>query len=149
MLQLTTRTRSQECNHNIRQTFGMCTQVQIFATLTSCGNNTTSIPAASGTIHNYLHVMEMWLYHLFKNIPNMKQKKWTFLRKFLKQMFTNKHKYDKWIVHITVLLEPCRVQHTSFGLNGILQYKEVEMPIYQTLHFLTSQSRADTTDALT
>jgi len=92
-------------------------------------------------------VMEMWLYHLFKNIPNMKQKKLTFLHKLLNQMFTNENKYDKLIVHVTVLLEPCRVQHTLFGLNGILQYKEVKMPQYQTLDFLTSQSRADTTDA--
>jgi len=91
--------------------------------------------------------MEMWLYHLFKNIPNMNQKKWTFLHKLLNQTFTNENKYDKLTAHITALLEPCRVQHTFFGLNGILQYKEVEMPKYQTLDLLTSQSRADTTYA--
>jgi len=62
-------------------------------------------------------------------------------------MFTNENKYDKLIVCITALLEPCRVQHTLFGLNGILQYKEAEMPKQQTLDFLTSQSSADTTDA--
>lgn len=79
----------------------------------------------------------------------MKQKKWTFLHKLLNQMFTNENKYEKLIVHIRVLFEPCRVQHTLFGLNGIFQYKEVEMPKYQTLDFLTSQLRADTTDAFT
>jgi len=84
-------------------------------------------------------VMEMWLYHLLKNIPNMKQKNLTFLYKMLNQVFTSENKYDKLMVHIIVPLEPCRVQHTLFGLNGILQNKEVEMPIYQTLDFLTSQ----------
>jgi len=62
-------------------------------------------------------------------------------------MFTNENKYNKSIVHVTALLEPCRVQHTLFGMNGILQYKEAEMPKHQTLDFLTSQSRADMTDA--
>lgn len=124
MLQLTTRTQSQ-CQANIWHVYPSTNVCHINQLWKQYDNYSCSFWYNAPVVAHKSNtpVTEMWLYHLFKNIPNMKQKKWTLLHKMLKQMFTNENKYDKLIVHIIVLLEPCGVQHTLFGVNGILQYK--------------------------